>query len=604
MIPSRTYERYALAVAAGTVVFAGLTAYLRIQQDGRALLGVAIFAGLTCGISLLTALHATLRRHAAEEAQDVSRLQADDVLFEDGGAHVKARNLRQFERYLVHIAVGILAAAEFVLGFYLFRLAGMEAVLPKADQARVVAAVTLVGGIAIYLFGSYLGGLAFRGKVAVLRALAGELIGLAWLSGLTGGVALLGLTELSNYDGLLTRVLGALLIVRAVEKGLSILMEVYRPRRKGMEEHLVYESRINGLVAQPRSLAANLVETLNYQFGINLSETGIQGIAWMALVVVAFQLVVLGVFSSMVFVNVGEQAVIERWGEPREATLGPGVHAKLPWPVDKVYRRPVDQVQSLTIGPKASETSATALWTDEKATDLPQFITASKSGPAKSGEAAFSLLNVAMTVQFQVENLRDYLYTSTAPRAHLQIIAKQELVRLLSGRDLFDLLGANRYAVNDVLLEQIQKSADLRRLGVRIHYVGVHDMQPPRDVVDAFHEVVASGEDRKRLELIAQGERSKLLTEAGTESLNLVADAKSYRSNRISLSKSEASSYEKLLALYTKNRELYRARAYLERIEKLRNVRKLVLATDLENQVIEIDLKKSKSELFDFAEGK
>ena len=70
------------------------------------------------------------------------------------------------------------------------------------------------------------------------------------------------------------------------------------------------------------------------------------------------------------------------------------------------------------------------------------------------------------------------------------------------------------------------------------------------------------------------------------------------------LADAEAESYEKLLELYTKHRRVYRARAYLERIEKLKDIRKLVLATDLENQVITIDLKKSKSELFDFAEGK
>ncbi len=607
MTLSKRHERLALAALVVAAAATGILAVLAVRRDEGWLFGTAALAGVGAAVGLLTMMHAVLRRQAAEEARDADQVGDRGLFSEADGARIKARNLRQFERFFIPAATGLLALAEFTLGLFLLRLLSPEA-SAKAENARVLAAVVLVGAVLLYLLGSYLAGLAFGGKASVLRATAGELIGLAWVSSAGGVLVLLALAGLPNWSLAFGRAVTVLLMVRGIEKALTVVLEIYRPRRRDAEERLVYESRLNGLVAQPRSIAANLAETLNYQFGINLSRTGFRGVAVILVLTVLFHTLVLGLLSCFVIVNVGEQAVIERWGQPLPGVRGPGVHAKLPWPMERVYRHPVDRVHELVIGADTGGAAETALWTDAASAELEEFITASRKAADvetnnQQPAAAFSLVHVSTVIQYQVADLRHYLYGSAQPDRQLELIARRELVRLLSGRDLFAMLQEDRSQLNEELLERIQQAADRRKLGVRVQYAGIRRLQPPPEVVAAFQEVIAADQDRKRREIDARGRKEESLTAARSDRARTLADAESYRDRRVRLARAEAAGYRKLLNLYTRHKDVYRARAYLDRMEKLRDVRKVVLATDLENQVIKIDLKKSKSELFEFTEG-
>ena len=59
----------------------------------------------------------------------------------------------------------------------------------------------------------------------------------------------------------------------AAEMLLTLLLEIYRPRVKGKISRPLYESRFVGLLAQPESLFTTAAQTLDYQFGFNVSET-------------------------------------------------------------------------------------------------------------------------------------------------------------------------------------------------------------------------------------------------------------------------------------------------------------------------------------------
>ena len=46
----------------------------------------------------------------------------------------------------------------------------------------------------------------------------------------------------------------------------------------------------------------------------------------------------------------GEQGLLERWGRPvvERDVLKPGLHWKMPFPIDHVYRARTDQIQEFT----------------------------------------------------------------------------------------------------------------------------------------------------------------------------------------------------------------------------------------------------------------
>ena len=161
------------------------------------------------------------------------------------------------------------------------------------------------------------------------------------------------------------RGLCVLLGLMAVEMLVTLLLEIYRPRVKGKIARPLYESRLVGLLAQPESLFTTAAQTLDYQFGFKVSETWFFQLLQKNLpLLLLAQLAVLFLSTGVVFIDAGEQAVLERFGRPA-AVLGPGAHLKLPWPADRIYRYRTEQIQTFDVGytPDAqSEQQKTILW--------------------------------------------------------------------------------------------------------------------------------------------------------------------------------------------------------------------------------------------------
>ena len=121
----------------------------------------------------------------------------------------------------------------------------------------------------------------------------------------------------------------------AAEILVTLLLEIYRPRVKGKVARPLYDSRLVGLLAQPESLFTTAAQTLDYQFGFKVSETWFFQLLKKNLpVLLLAQLAVLLLSTCVVFVDAGEQAVLEHFGKPVRGRLTPGAHFKLPWPAD------------------------------------------------------------------------------------------------------------------------------------------------------------------------------------------------------------------------------------------------------------------------------
>ena len=131
------------------------------------------------------------------------------------------------------------------------------------------------------------------------------------------------------------------------------MLEIYRPRVKGKVERPLYESRLVGLLGQPEGLITTAAQALDYQFGFKVSETWFyrffeKALGWLMLL----QLAALLLSTCVVFIEAGEQGLLERFGKPvvGRTLLGPGAHLKWPWPIDHVYRFRTEQIQSFNVG--------------------------------------------------------------------------------------------------------------------------------------------------------------------------------------------------------------------------------------------------------------
>jgi membrane protease subunit HflK len=583
----------------GVTVFAGSLA-------GQA---VALFLGLGVLVAFISWFQMRL-----EENERLEKLELDELARSRGASlfaskdvgSFPARNLRlQFEKYFVPGFTFLMLLLEAGGAWLLWNWSGKNAAAIKAANAMASLSLFAIFALLLFLFGRFSVTMARLENYRLLRPGASFLLAGAYLCAL----AALGIAgveaKFPKADFWVARGLCGLLGLMAVENLLTLLLEIYRPRVAGKVARPLYESRLVGILAQPESLFTTAAQTLDYQFGFKVSETWFFKAAQKNLAaLVLVQLAVLVLSTTVVFVDVGEQAVREHFGRP-VATLGPGAHFTWPWPADHIYRFRTEQIQSFAVGytPDAPGGSAgIILWTVSHNKEE-NFIVANRalvtSATAAEGTndtvqaQAIGLITVSIPIQFQITNVADWVYKNSEPDALLKDLATREVIRYFAGTDLNDVLSQGRLQAAEVLRERIQASASARALGAKIVFVGLQDIHPPTaSEVAATYEKVVGAEQTKLAKILdaeAGAIRLGAISDAESFTITNVADAR--RVQLVTSKLAQAALFTNQIPAFQAAPSVYRQRLYFQNFaDATRNARKYVLLVTNTQDVIVFDL--------------
>jgi len=460
---------------------------------------------------------------------------------------VAARRLRLMRRWLLPIFTLLVAGYQIMAALVLLKWRIRWPVRSDDWPAIVDASITVwfVAGIAFlcFLFSRYTSGMARQREWRLLRAGASYLFGgaLACLA----VVVVLALAQLFDApvpERYLAYIIPIAMMAIGIEFTLNFVLDIYRPRAPGFEDRPSFDSRLLGLFSEPGGLAHTLAETINYQFGFEVSKTWFYRLLQRAITpLIAFGLVTMLLLTAVVVVNVDEQAIVERFGQPlggRAGVLGPGIYLKLPSPVDRAYKYPVERLQEIVLGfskqayrdisqAELAKELKLILWTSERHGQAPEllFVAASRQLSEQDDAAAVpSLINANVPVQFRISDVFDYHYNYTNPRELLEAIAYHELVLYVAGTNLDDLLGADRFQAAEYLKQRIQHQADQLKLGVTITFIGWQNIHPPREgqVAESFQEVIGALAEKEAKIRQAEAKENEILAKvAGGKKLAL-----------------------------------------------------------------------------------
>lgn len=595
-----------------------------------------------CGIGipfwLMGWMHLRARRLAREEARDLEvaerqrREKGLASLFEEGDQPQSARNLAHLERFFAPAAslvVGLLlllpiglrlltwltgGAAPFVS---LFRATGEG--LPYPYMYSVLA---ILLGAGLFLLGMYGAGLLKVREWEPLRAGAGYALTT------TGGAVLAGLAMLvSGMFGVVPeRVVAGLILLWMTLQGIEILINVvldlYRPRVAGVPTRPAYDSRLSGLLAEPKGIFETFAHTLDYQFGFRISESWFFRFLRRAIVpLVVIQFAFLYLLSSFVYVQPGDVAIIERWGAPRglavvttgadrwEALaqsdvgrpLSPGLWVKYPWPIERAIHVPRDRISTLTIGyafdtedvarEKAAELRGiVANWDREHIKDetaylmpLPSEMTADGSEPAGTVDALF--LSGTFTVEYRIGSDADvfrYQYTYQDATRMLRVMAEREVTAFLAGADFWAMMARTPDRVRGELAERIRTAARELGIGIEIVNVGIANVHPPAGRVGgAFLQVIASRQER--MIRIHRGEtgRVQILGMTPSQTDEVLREAEAYAFQREVLAEAESDWFRDQMRANAAAPAVYRELMRLQAMEEgVRGARLILLPAE------------------------
>ena len=503
----------------------------------------ASFAGLWVLLAalpmwLMTAMLFYARQQAEQEtlAMDDLASSGETSIFSGGDAAALrplAARVRFFEVWLIPILTGALAIYHLLIGWWMMGL--LAEALPSTPVREAEGGVfCLLLGFAGFLFSRYCTGMGSRDAWKPLRAMGSYLL----LGVLVFGTMFVALLLASQgYPGLeagLARVFPVVQILLGIELILNLTVSFYRPRMPDQQYAPPYDSRLLGLAAEPGKIGHSITETLNYQFGFEVSKTWFYQLlskAFVPLVILA--VLVMWLLTSLVVVEEGETYVLKKWGR-LEGNLSPGLHVKWPWPIATAERFNTGEIHQLVLGvgdkvepTKGRDGQEIILWTQEHgfgAKKEVDFLIGAKprAGQGEGEAPPVSIIKLVVAIQYRIVDPMAFGYTYVNGAEMLRCVASEEMTQYCASATLDTkisddttrpqaIMTTGRTAAAAQLQRRIQTRVDAMHLGVKLEFLGIASAHPPAAAVPQFEKVLEAERLQDQQRYVAESKANRIL---------------------------------------------------------------------------------------------
>jgi len=140
-------------------------------------------------------------------------------------------------------------------------------------------------------------------------------------------------------------------------------------------------------------------------------------------------------------------------------------------------------------------------------------------------------------------------------------------------------LTEGREAMAGEVKERLQRFLDNYGTGIIVTQVNLQSAAAPREVQEAFDDVIRAREDEQREKNQAESYANGVIPEARGQAQRMLEEASGYRDAVISRAQGEADRFSKLVAEYRKAPDVTRERLYLETMQEVMGNTSKVLVT-------------------------
>jgi Cu+-exporting ATPase len=265
-----------------------------------------------------------------------------------------------------------------------------------------------------------------------------------------------------------------------------------------------------------------------------------------------------------------EIGLIERFGRKVPPFREPGIHYKLPWPVERLTRIQARRVRVVEIGfrsnPAAKDNEPAAYeWNVQHRSG--RFQKKPEESLMLSGDQ--NMMEVNATVHYRLARPDDFLLRQLDGEVTVRAAAESALHAIVTAAPLDDLLTAGRAATERRAAGELQRRLDRYGAGVTVLSVRLQDVHPSLEVVDAFREVSGAFEEKNRLMNEAEGYRNEQIAVARGNARARLESAKAYTLGRTNRAAGDASRFSQTEAAFRAAPAVNETRLYLETMEEV-----------------------------------
>ena len=282
--------------------------------------------------------------------------------------------------------------------------------------------------------------------------------------------------------------------------------------------------------------------------------------------------------SGIYMVGPNERAVVWRFGRILPETRPPGLHAGLPYGLDRVTRVKMYEQKRVGIGLGLEDRNLGRTAQPSRAECL-------------AGDR--NLIEVSAVVQYEIVDARSFLARSAEVSATIENMATAELSSQIASRAVDDIFTTGRAEIQQNVLAALRDrlahlQRDGRGIGVQVNSVTLEAVAPPQEVAPAFRDVVAAREDRQRAVNEAQGYAAALFPSARGEAERIRLDAEGAAAETTEKARGEADRFDRMLAQLTAGRQLTLRRLVLEAMEEVLPRMKKIIVDEQSDKPVDL----------------
>lgn len=220
--------------------------------------------------------------------------------------------------------------------------------------------------------------------------------------------------------------------------------------------------------------------------------------------------------SGFYIIKKEEQGVRLRFGKVVEAVVEPGVHYRLPF-IENVHIRKAKRVFRTLISGESQTTHLTLL----------------------SGDT--NLLEVDISIQYRIDNLRNFLFTVSDPNTLMLTLAREELINIVSQNFIDLIMTSNRNIIQNRLFNEVTRQLKSLDIGIELVALNIVNIRPIEETLAAFRDVNDSISERMQAISNANLRKEKLIAHTRGQAEALILDARAKARERKAQAQGSAS---------------------------------------------------------------
>jgi Cu+-exporting ATPase len=277
----------------------------------------------------------------------------------------------------------------------------------------------------------------------------------------------------------------------------------------------------------------------------------------------------LAVLNGFYVLRPDEAGVIERFGRKVIPYKEPGLHYKLPWPVERLTRIQARRVRVIEVGFRsgavlAAEPAAYE-WNVQHRSG--RFQRKPEESLMLTGDQNMIELNA--TVHYRVAKADEFLFGHLEGEATVRTATESVIQGAVNSTSLDELITSGRRKLEQRIQGDLQGRLNRYGAGVEILHVKLLDVHPSLEVVDAFRDVSGAFEEKNRLINVAEGYRNEQVAVARGNGQARLLNAQGYTLGRKNRALGDASRFTQWEASFRLAQGLNETRLYLETMEEV-----------------------------------